>query len=154
MIKILFICHGNICRSTMAFYYFKHLIEQRGLSSMFHLDSAGTSSDELGNPVHRGTREKLRQAGINCDGHHAKQMKKADYNSFDYLIGMDIWNIQNMNRIAGGDPDKKIYKLLEFLHSDRDVDDPWFTGDFDATWEDVSKGCDALLEYILEHDTP
>lgn len=150
MIKILFVCHGNICRSPMAYYYFKSLVEKRSLTSMFYLDSAGTSSEELGNPVHRGTREKLKQAGIACDGHHAKQMQTSDYSSFDYLIGMDSWNIQNMERIAGGDPDKKIYKLLEFIQSDRDVSDPWYTGNFDVTWEDITKGCDALLEYVLE----
>lgn len=153
-INILFVCHGNICRSTMAFYFFKDLVEKRGLSALFHLDSAGTSSEEFGNPVHRGTREKLRQAGISCDGHRAKQMKKADYQTFDYLIGMDGWNIKNMKRISGGDPDQKIYKLLEFVHSDRDVADPWYTGDFEATWEDVTKGCNALLEYVLEHNCP
>lgn len=150
IIKILFVCHGNICRSPMAYYYFKDLIENKGLDPNFFLDSAATSTEEIGNPVHRGTRQKLSQAGINCEGHRAKQMKWSDYSKFDYLIGMDSWNIKNMKSITGGDPDHKIYRLLEFTHSDQDVADPWYTGDFEATWNDVVSGCNALLNYILE----
>lgn len=148
-INVLFVCHGNICRSPMALYYFKDLVQKRGLEGMFLLDSAATSTEEIGNGVHRGTREKLRQAGISCQGHRAKQMRRHDYDTYDYLIGMDDWNIRNMTRITGGDPDKKIYKLLEFAGSSRDVADPWYTGDFEATWEDVTTGCNALLETIL-----
>lgn len=150
MIKILFVCHGNICRSPMALYYFRSLLKERGLSGIIQADSAATSTEEIGNPVHHGTRAKLKQAGIPCEGHRAKQMTKADYKSFDYLIGMDSWNIRNMQRIAGGDPDHKIFKLMELTGSGRDVADPWYTGDFDTTWSDVTEGCAALLDYISE----
>ena len=149
-IKILFVCHGNICRSPMALYYFRRLLKERGLSGIIQADSAATSTEEIGNPVHHGTRAKLKQAGIPCEGHRAKQMTKADYKSCDYLIGMDSWNIRNMQRIAGGDPDHKIFKLMEFTGSGRDVADPWYTGDFDTTWSDVTEGCAALLDYISE----
>lgn len=147
-INILFVCHGNICRSPMALYYFKDLVRKKGLEDMFYLDSAATSTEEIGNGVHHGTREKLRQAGISCQGHHAKQMTRQDYETYDYLIGMDDWNIRNMNRITGGDPDHKIYKLMGFTENDRDVADPWYTGDFETTWQDITAGCNALLELI------
>lgn len=150
MRKILFICHGNICRSPMALYYFHDLIHKKGLDDKFFLDSAATSTEELGSEAHRGTQEKLRQAGISCQGHRAKQMKEEDYGIYDYLIGMDDWNIRNINRITGGDPDHKIYKLLEFAGSSRDVADPWYTGDFDATWKDIALGCNSLLTHIEE----
>lgn len=151
-IKVLFICHGNICRSPMAHYYFQHLITTRGLAHRFHIDSAATSTEEIGNPVHPGTRKKLREAGIGCEGHRAKQMKKSDYAAYDYIIGMDSWNIRNINRITGGDPEGKVFKLLDFTGSGRDVADPWYTGDFDVTWRDVQEGCGRLLNYILEKE--
>lgn len=146
--NILFVCHGNICRSPMALYYFKNLIKEKGMEHRFLLDSAATSTEEIGNGVHRGTREKLRQAGISCQDHHAKQMKRQDYETYDYLIGMDDWNIRNMKLITGGDPDHKIYKLLEFTGDSRDVADPWYTGDFEATWRDITAGCDALFNHV------
>lgn len=149
-IKILFICHGNICRSPMALYYFQDLVCKKGLESMFSLDSAATSTEELGNGVHPGTQDKLRKAGISFRGHRAKQMHPQDYEAYDYLIGMDDWNIRNINRITGGDPDHKIYKLLEFAGSSRDVADPWYTGDFDATWKDITLGCNRLLKQLEE----
>ena len=149
-IKILFVCHGNICRSPMALYYFRSLLKERGLSGIIQADSAATSTEEIGNPVHHGTRAKLKQAGIPCEGHRAKQMTKADYKSFDYLIGMDTENIRNMQRISGGDPDEKIYKLLTFAGSGLDVADPWYTGDFEATYRDVLAGCKGLLECLKE----
>ena len=151
MIKVLFICHGNICRSTMAESVMTHLIKERGLESLFSISSAATSREEIGNPPHHGTVNKLRQVGIPVIPHWAVQMTKQDYVEFDYLIGMDAANIRNMNRIAGGDPEGKIYKLLTFAGSDRDVADPWYTGDFDATYRDVMAGCEGLLEYLLEH---
>lgn len=135
----------------MSKYYFQDLVNKHGLSGEFFIDSAATSTEEIGNPVHRGTRQKLAAAHISCEGHHAKQMRRSDYKDFDYLIGMDTWNIRNMKSIAGGDPDHKIFKLLEFTGSNRDVADPWYTGDFNATWQDVSEGCNALLEYVLSH---
>ena len=152
MIKILFICHGNICRSPMAEYVMKDLVKKSNLSDQFHISSAATSTEEIGNPVHRGTRAKLAQAGIACEGHHARQMTRADYDGYEYLIGMDEWNIRNIKRITGGDPEGKIFKMMSFAGSSRDVADPWYTGDFEATWKDVTEGCQGLLQYILEEN--
>lgn len=151
MIKVLFICHGNICRSTMAESVFTYIVKQKKLEDMFYINSAATSREEIGNSPHYGTVGKLRQVGIPLVPHRAVQMTKADYDNYDYLIGMDTANIRNMNRIAGGDPDEKIYKLLTFAGSGRDVADPWYTGDFDATYEDVITGCEAFLEYVLKN---
>ena len=138
--KILFVCHGNICRSPMAEYLMKHLVEKAGRSSDFEIASAATSTEEIGNPVYPPARRKLAENGIRCDGHAARQMTRQDYDYYDLLIGMDSRNIQNMRRIAGGDPDGKIRMLL-----DRDVADPWYTGNFDATWRDCLEGCGKLL---------
>lgn len=151
MIKVLFICHGNICRSTMAQSVMFHLIEQNHLSHAISVDSAATSTEEIGNPPHHGTVRKLREQNIPLVPHRARQMTRADYEEYDYLIGMDDWNIRNMNRIAGGDPEHKLRKLLTFAGSDRDIADPWYTGNFDETYEDVAEGCQALLEHLKRH---
>ena len=151
MIKVLFICHGNICRSTMAESVMTFLVKEKHMEDMFYINSAATSREEIGNGPHYGTVTKLRQVGIPVIPHRAVQMTARDYEEYDYLIGMDTANIRNMNRIAGGDPDEKIYKLLTFAGSSRDVADPWYTGDFDATYRDVMEGCSALLEYILNN---
>ena len=151
MLKILFICHGNICRSTMAESVMTHLVKQNHLEDLFQISSAATSREEIGEPPHYGTVNKLRQVGIPVIPHRAVQMTKADYQKYDYLIGMDTANIRNMNRIAGGDPEGKIYKLLAFAGSGRDVEDPWYTGDFDATYRDVLAGCEGFFEYILQN---
>ena len=148
MIKVLFICHGNICRSTMAESVMTYLVKQKGIESAFEINSAATSREEIGNPPHHGTVKKLKEVGIPIVPHHAVQMTKADYEYYDYLIGMDSANIRNMNRIAGGDPQGKIYKLLRFAGSERDVADPWSTGDFDATYRDVMEGLNAFLQEI------
>ena len=148
-INILYVCHGNICRSTMCESVMTHLIKQRHLEDLFHIASAATSREEIGNPPHYGTVNKLRQVGIPVVPHRAVQMTKQDYAQYDYLIGMDTANIRNMTRIAGGDPEGKIYKLMTFAGSGSDVADPWYTGDFDATYRDVMAGCKGLLEYIL-----
>jgi len=148
MIKILFVCHGNICRSTMAESVMTYMVNQRGLKDHFSISSAATSREEIGNPPHHGTVNKLRQLGIPLVPHQAVQMTKNDYEKYDYLIGMDDWNIRNMQRIAGGDPEHKIFKLLEFAGSTRDIADPWYTGNFDATYNDIEEGCSALLEKI------
>ena len=145
MIKILFICHGNICRSTMAEYVMKHLVKTAGLESEFFIDSAATSTEEIGNGVHHGTRRKLREAGIPCGDHRARQMTRIDYEKFDLLIGMDRANLRNMGRICGGDRDGKLRLLLQYAGSGRDIADPWYTGNFDATYEDILAGCTALL---------
>ena len=149
MIKVLFICHGNICRSTMAESVFTHMVRTRHIDHLFEINSAATSREEIGNPPHYGTVRKLREVNIPVVPHRAVQMTKADYDYYDYLIGMDTANIRNMTRIAGGDPDEKIHKLLTFAGSGRDVADPWYTGDFDATYEDVVAGLTAFLEQIL-----
>ena len=148
MIKILFVCHGNICRSTMAESVMTHLVTKRHLSDQFRIASADTSREEIGNGPHYGTVNKLRQEGIPLIPHRARQMTKQDYQDFDYLIGMDDANVRNMERIAGGDPDHKIYKLLEFAGSGRAIADPWYTGNFEVTYADVVEGCEAFLESL------
>lgn len=151
MIKVLFVCHGNICRSTMAEYVMKALVNKSGLSDTFFIDSAATSREEIGNPVHYGTRHKLEEVGIYCGNHKARQMQKHEYDEYDYIIGMDSWNIRNINRIIGNsDPEGKVSKLLDFTEEKgKDIADPWYTGDFDTTYRDVKKGCEALLNDCL-----
>ena len=151
MIKILFVCHGNICRSTMAESVLTHLVKERGLQEQFYINSAATSREEIGNGPHYGTVNKLRQVGIPVVPHRAVQMTREDYDNYDYLIGMDTANIRNMNRIAGGDNDDKIYKMLAFANSGRDVADPWYTGDFDTTYRDVVEGCEGFLQFLKEN---
>ena len=151
MVKILFICHGNICRSPMAEYVMKDKVQKRGLSDCFLIDSAATSTEEIGNGVHRGTRRKLKEMNIPCGDHRARQMRRADYEAYDYLIGMDTWNIRNMQRITGKAEGEKIRRLLDFAEAPRDIADPWYTGNFDETYEDVDEGCEALLAYVIEH---
>ena len=149
-IKVLFICHGNICRSTMAESVLTHLVSTRGLSDRFYINSAATSREEIGNGPHYGTVRKLNQVGIPVIPHRAVQMTRQDYLDYDYLIGMDTANIRNMNAIAGGDPKGKIYKLLSFAGEGRDGADPWYTGDFEATYSDVLEGCEGFLEFLTE----
>lgn len=152
MIKILFICHGNICRSPMAEFVMKDLVEKEGLAEQFSIASSATSREEIGNPVHHGTRNKLAQYGISTKEKYAVQLTKKDYNTYDYLIGMEQWNIQNILKIVGSDPEKKVHCLLDFSENPRDIADPWYTGDFDRTYEDVLEGCKALLNYILKEN--
>ncbi len=150
MIRILFICHGNICRSPMAEFVMKDMVERKGLSHLFQIASCATSTEEIGNPVHPGTRRKLAEYSISCEGKRAVQLKKADYDWYDYLIAMDRMNIRNTLRILGDDPKKKLCLLLSFTGAERDVPDPWYTGDFDATYRDVKAGCEALLRNIQQ----
>ena len=187
MMKILFVCHGNICRSTMAEYVMKHLVKQAGLEGEFCIDSAATSTEEIGNGVHHGTRRKLAQMGIPCGDHRARQVTRRDYESFDYIIGMDNANVRNLRRMLNNDPEGKIYKILWFANRDKmgspesrkaafwgeeeqgsgarngrqgvssrsglcddEVADPWYTGDFDATYRDVLEGCQGLLEKLTD----
>lgn len=147
-IKILFICHGNICRSTMSESVFAHMINQQNLSDQFIIDSAATSTEEIGNPPHRGTVKKLREVGVPLVPHRARQITWKDYEKFDYIIGMDQWNIRNLNRMLKGDPDGKVYKLLSFAGTDRDIADPWYTGNFDVTYTDIVEGCEGFLAYL------
>lgn len=150
MIKILFVCHGNICRSPMAEFVLKDLVRKTGAENSFYIASAATSTEEIGNPVHPGTRKILASLGISTEGKCAIQMKKSDYEKYDYLIGMDDWNIRNMKKITGGDPEHKIKKLLEFAGQKSDIADPWYTGDFESTYRDVLEGCKSLLSLTLE----
>ena len=151
MIKILFVCHGNICRSPMAEFVMKDMVQRAGLEKQFEIASAATSTEEIGNPIHHGTRNKLRSLGISCAGKTARQITRRDYDSFDLLIGMDMANLRNLRRFWDGDPDGKIYLLLEFAGQRREVADPWYTGDFDATYDDVVAGCTGLLNWVLEN---
>lgn len=148
MIKILFVCHGNICRSPMAEFVMKQIVTRENRSSEFYISSAATSTEEIGNGIHYGTRSKLQEEGVPCTGHRAVQMTRADYEKYDYLIGMDDANIRNMLRIAGADRAGKIYKLLDFTDEPRAIADPWYTGNFDATYADVRKGCEAFYQYL------
>ncbi len=148
MKRILFVCHGNICRSPMAEFVMKDLIAKAGRQSEFYIESAATSTEEIGNSVYPPARQMLANHGISCKGKTARQMTRRDYQEFDFLIGMDEWNIRNMNRITGGDPDGKIIKLMNLTSRPGDVADPWYTGDFTATWRDVTEGCSALLKQI------
>ena len=148
MIRILFVCHGNICRSPMAEFLLKSMVQEKGISDQIYIASAATSTEEIGNPVHYGTRKKLSEYGISCNGKYAVQMTRADYDRYDYLIGMDQWNIRNMQRIVGKDEKGKIRRLLDFTDHPRDIADPWYTGNFDITYEDIREGCEALLRYL------
>ena len=148
MIRVLFVCHGNICRSPLAEFMLKKYVAERGLSDQFEIASAATSREEIGNDIHYGTRSILRKYNIPSTPRSASQMTKHDYNHYDYLIGMDTANIRNMIRIAGGDPAGKIYKLLTFAGSGRDVADPWYTGDFETTYSDLCEGIEAFLDEI------
>ena len=149
--RILFVCHGNICRSPMGEFILKDLVEKAGLADRFHIESAATSTEEIGNPVYPPARRKLAQHGIDCAGKTDRQLTAADYGRFDLLLGMDRANIRNMTRICGGDPQGKIHLLMEYAgHPGREVADPWYTGDFDATWDDVLAGCQGLLRKIEE----
>lgn len=149
MTKILFVCHGNICRSPMAEYLMKHLVQEAGCAERFEIASAATSAEEIGNPVYPPARRKLAEHGISCTGHAARRMTRADYDRYDLLIGMDSENRYYMNRICGGDPMGKIHLLMEYTTRPGDVADPWYTGNFEQTWQDVSEGCQGLLSSFM-----
>ena len=150
MIKILFVCHGNICRSPMAEFVMKDLVEKAGLKDRFHIESAATSTEEIGNPVYPPARRKLAEHGISCAGHAARQLTRKDYDQFDWLIGMDFANLRNMRRMCGGDEQNKIHLLMDYTHRPGEVADPWYTGNFEATWQDVREGCEGLLQYLTK----
>lgn len=148
MIKVLFICHGNICRSPMAEYIMKDMAAKAGQEERFHIESAATSREEIGNDVHRGTRRKLTEVGIACPPRHARQVTKADYEEYDYLIVMDRENLRGLSRIIGSDPENKVHKLLDFAGKNRDIADPWYTGNFDDTYEDITEGLKAFMKEL------
>jgi len=148
--RILFVCHGNICRSPMAEFVMKDLVSKAGLDDQFYIESAATSTEEIGNGVYPPAKRKLAEHGISCMGKTAHQMTRNDYQRFDLLIGMDTWNLRNMNRICGGDPEGKIHLLLDYTNRPGDVADPWYTGNFEATWRDVFEGCTLLLKDLTD----
>ena len=148
MERILFVCHGSICRSPMAEFVMKYLVGKAGADERFFIASAATSTEEIGNPVYPPARRKLAEHGIGCAGKTARQMTAADYREYDLLIGMDSANLRNMRRICGGDPEGKIRLLMDFTDRPGDVADPWYTGDFETTWRDISAGCRGLLEWL------
>lgn len=148
MIKILFVCHGNICRSPMAEFVMKDLVRKAGREEQFIIASKAARRDELGNDTHYGTKAKLRQMGVPFEKRKATLLSKSDYNAYDYLIAMDRENVSDMLRLFGGDPDKKIHMLLEFAGLKREVADPWYTGNFDETYEDVLLGCKGLMRML------
>ena len=152
MIKVLFVCHGNICRSTMCEFVFKDMVNKRGLSDSFYIASVATSREEIGNDTHYGTKRKLDEVGIPYTKRGAVQMTKSDYSKYDYILGMDRHNMLNISRIIGSDPEGKVNRLLDFGLRPRDIADPWYTGNFDITYNDVVEGCEALLQHILENE--
>lgn len=151
--RILFVCHGNICRSPMAEFVMKKLVADAGREDEFEIASAATSTEEIGNPVYPPARRKLAEHGISCAGKTARQLTLRDYGYYDLLIGMDRYNLANMRRMCGGDPDGKIHLLLDYTDHPRDVADPWYSDDFDATWRDCVEGCSALLRELSLKDT-
>ena len=148
MINLLFICHGNICRSPMAEFIMKDLLQKAGMADRVYVASAATSTEEIGNPVYPPARRELAKHGIFCDGKSARQMTRQDYDTFDYLIAMDRNNLRNMQRFVGNDPQGKVSLLLSHTSRPGDVADPWYTGDFTATWNDILLGCQALLREL------
>lgn len=148
MIKILFVCHGNICRSPMAEFVLKDMVEKQNIQHTFYIYSAATSREEIGNGIHRGTKKKLKETGIPCSEHKAIQLTLADYEQYDYLLGMDSVNIRNMKIICNGDSNNKIYRLLDFSSNPRDIADPWYSGNFDLTYNDIKEGCESFLDFI------
>lgn len=152
MIKILFVCHGNICRSPMAEFVMKKLVQEKGMADRFEISSCATSTEEIGNPVYPPARKKLAEHGISCSGKTARQMTVYDYSQSNYIIAMDRFNLRNMRRFVGDDVDKKVYLLMDFTNRSGEVADPWYTGDFDRTWDDIYDGCSGLLKHILQKD--
>lgn len=148
MHKILFVCHGNICRSPMAEFIMKQMVEERGIGEDFYIESCATSSEEIGNPVYPPAKQVLQRRGINCSAKRARKITKGDYERFDYIVCMDSNNLRNLKLMFPNDNGKKISKILSFAGIDRDVADPWYSGDFSATEEDVCIGCEAILKYI------
>lgn len=153
MIKIMFVCHGNICRSPMAEFIFKDLINKKGIAERFYVSSCATSTEEIwngvGNPVYPPAKRELAKHNISCEGKRAVQLKKSDYENYDYLIAMDTNNVRNIRRITGSDKEEKVYKLMSFTSRGGDVADPWYSGDFETCYNDIYEGCSALLKKII-----
>ena len=149
MTKILFVCHGNICRSPMAEFVMKDIVNKAGMSNEFYISSCATSTEEIGNTVHYGTKRKLAEVGLSCEGKRAVQLTKKDYDKYDMLIAMDEMNIRNIMRIIKTDPKNKVSLLLSHSGENRSIADPWYTRNFDETYDDVIEGCEALREELL-----
>ena len=152
MIKVLFICHGNICRSPMAEFICKDYVKKLGIADRFHIESAATSREEIGNPVYPPARRKLASVGISCQGKTARQVTREDYDRFDYLICMENYNLRNITRIIPTDPEEKICRLLDFTDHPGDIDDPWYTGDFDTTYDEILDGIRAFVAYLQQEN--
>ena len=154
MINVLFVCHGNICRSPMAEFVFKDMVKKQGLEGEFHIESRATHTDEIwngqGSPVYPPAKAKLNEVGISCKGKTAQLLAKADYRDYDYIIGMDSENLRWMPRILGGDPEGKISLLMDYTNRPGSVADPWYTRDFEATYRDVVEGCTGFLKYLQD----
>ena len=146
--RILFICHGNICRSPMAEYIMKELVKREGVAGDWEIESAAVSSEEIGNPVYPPAKRELAKHGISCEGKRAVQLQKADYDKYDYLIGMEERNRRNMLRILGGDLEGKVSLLLDYAERHGDIADPWYTGDFTTTYSDIVRGCEGFLTVL------
>lgn len=152
MIKVMFVCHGNICRSPMAEFVFRDMVKKEGLENEFYIASSATSREEIGNPVYPPAKRKLKQYGISCDGKRAIQITKDDYKNYDYIIAMESYNIKNIMRIIDRDNEKKVYRLLDFTENKKDIDDPWYSGNFDITYNEIYEGSRALLNYISKNN--
>lgn len=148
MIKIIFVCHGNICRSPMAEFVFKDILKKKGVEDKFFISSAATSREEIGSPVYPPAKAELLKHSITCEGKRAVQFTKSDYEKYDFIVCMDDMNVRNLLRICGTDTDEKVSKLLDFTSHGGDVADPWYTGRFDTAYSDIFEGCTALYEYI------
>lgn len=149
MIKIMFVCLGNICRSPMAEFVFKDLVKKKGLKEQFYISSSATSTEEIGNHVYPPAMKKLKQHNILCEGKYAVQLKYDDYDKYDYIIAMEEANIRNILRIIKSDSENKVFKLLDFTKNPKDIADPWYTRNFDITYDEILEGCNALLNYII-----
>ena len=152
MVNVLFVCHGNICRSTMAEFLCKYMVKNLGLDDKFYIESCATSSEEIGNPVHYGTAKILDEFHIDYSKKRARQITKLDYDKFDYIIGMDSYNKMNLLRFFNGDKDNKISLLLDYTNDKRDVKDPWYTGNFNETFNDIIKGLNGFIQHLKEND--
>ena len=151
-IKVLFICHGNICRSPMCEFIFKDMVRRAGLEDRFYIASAATSAEEIGNGVYPPARRKLAEHGLSCDGKRAVQFTKQDYEKYDYILVAENYNIRNLRRRIGDDPENKVKRVLDYSDRPRDISDPWYTGDFERAYRDCYEGCETLLKFICEHD--